>query len=39
MNPILPKFEYVLAFCVVCLIVLMYLFYVRYPVDKIKDDD
>jgi len=39
MNPILSKFEYVFAFCVVFLLVLMYLFYVKYPVDKIKDDD
>ena len=39
MNPIVSKFEYVLAFCVVFLLVVMYLFYVKYPVNKIKDDD
>ena len=39
MNPILPKFEYILAFCVVFLLFVMYLFYVKYAVNKIKDDD
>ena len=39
MNPILSSFEYVFAVCVIFLLILMYLFYVKYPADKIKDDD
>jgi len=39
MNPILSNFEYVFAICVIFLLVLMYLFYVKYPVDKVKDGD
>jgi len=39
MNPILSNFGYVFAVCVLFLLILMYLFYVKYPADKIKDDD